>query len=398
MLVVALLSAIVILSRVFAMVNPLRTLLELIVAYYVSCLLHECGHSIGCLMVGYRLQSFAVGPVSLASRGRELELRFDWKRLGGGFIRFLPAAGRVRRWHLILIYASGPLANLVILLSLVMQWRLWLQFAPTWYLPLIFMSTSLLLTGLTPCENNWGVSDGARLLTLLERDRAGSLCALVELIFLANLRLPSKFWDSKLVMVASTAGPYAVDRYAGNLLAYHWASARGDREQAAACLESALSVCSGVSAARRAILFRRAALFQRVQRRNIKAALVGRTAQNTRGRLRDHRLCLRSFCHPAIGIRSETPTHIWTPSGLQKGVPGRSIACNYLRNLVGLPRLELGTSCTRNRAMEIDQVAYFQTLEPVDFAAALLKFVDVRFDFRRTFESCRSPASAQPKL
>jgi hypothetical protein len=43
--------------------------------------------------------------------------------------------------------------------------------------------------------------------------------------------------------------------------------------------------------------------------------------------------------------------HIWTPIGRQTGGPGRARACKSLRNLVGPPRFELGTSCTPSKRL-----------------------------------------------
>ena len=46
------------------------------------------------------------------------------------------------------------------------------------------------------------------------------------------------------------------------------------------------------------------------------------------------------FAESTLGVR------FWTPVGLQRGGWGRSAVCKSLRNLVGPPRFELGTSCT----------------------------------------------------
>ena len=48
-------------------------------------------------------------------------------------------------------------------------------------------------------------------------------------------------------------------------------------------------------------------------------------------------------------IRSEAEPQLWTPSGRQTRVLSRSAGCKSLRNLVGLPGFEPGTSCTPSK-------------------------------------------------
>ena len=49
------------------------------------------------------------------------------------------------------------------------------------------------------------------------------------------------------------------------------------------------------------------------------------------------------------GARARSRRPFWTPVGLQTEVLGRSELCKSLRNLVGPPRFELGTSCTPSK-------------------------------------------------
>src|ERR1039458_7942747 len=47
--------------------------------------------------------------------------------------------------------------------------------------------------------------------------------------------------------------------------------------------------------------------------------------------------------------RGAPGVHFWTPVGLQTASPKRVGVCKSLRNLVGPPRFELGTSCTPSK-------------------------------------------------
>src|ERR1022692_245745 len=58
--------------------------------------------------------------------------------------------------------------------------------------------------------------------------------------------------------------------------------------------------------------------------------------------------------------------HVWTPVGLQTRGLGRADVCNSLRNLVGPPRFELGTSCTPSKKYQ--SITYRQSsLKTKDF-------------------------------
>src|SRR6266481_3758486 len=67
----------------------------------------------------------------------------------------------------------------------------------------------------------------------------------------------------------------------------------------------------------------------------------------------------------------------WTPNGLQNATSGRSAICKSLRNLVGPPRFELGTSCTPNRVTGKLVLPYFQLLATKVVGRRLLKAVDL---------------------
>jgi hypothetical protein len=51
----------------------------------------------------------------------------------------------------------------------------------------------------------------------------------------------------------------------------------------------------------------------------------------------------------AVLLAAAAGVHVWTPIGRQTGGPERVGVCKSLRNLVGPPRFELGTSCTPSK-------------------------------------------------
>ncbi len=187
---------VLVLNRVVFRASPLWTLAVLILADRISCLLHECGHAITSILLRRRLIVFRVGPISLMWPRHGFRLVFDWKKLFmGGAVVSGPPPGGTRRWQLLISYASGPLANLLTMLFLAMQWRAWLQLAPTYFLPLLYTSATYFFTNLIPQVTGWTLSDGARLVSLIDRDHARTVCGLLDLFGCMNRGDHPWTWD-----------------------------------------------------------------------------------------------------------------------------------------------------------------------------------------------------------
>jgi hypothetical protein len=259
--------AVVLLQFVFMRVNPVYTLLIITLAGYASGFWHECGHAAAALLLGFRLKSFHVRPVKMEFTGRCPRLKLYYAKHSAGSVSVLARRRGVTRWTLLLLFTAGPLAEFVLLLFLVTQWRWWLQVAPLWYLPLTVVCATAMAGNLIPREKGQVVSDGARILQLTNGNSAPAYCALFELIGLVHSGIRPAMWDPQLVLLARSGGKYRSDRFIANLLAHDWACAHRDRNLAADCLESALSVCAGLPAAARRQLFQRAALVQSVCRK-----------------------------------------------------------------------------------------------------------------------------------
>ena len=75
---------VVVLNGIVLRANPLWTLLVIILADLIACLLHECGHAVAAILMGHRLISFRAGAITLARSRRGLRLTFDWTKLVAG--------------------------------------------------------------------------------------------------------------------------------------------------------------------------------------------------------------------------------------------------------------------------------------------------------------------------
>ena len=236
--------------------RPFETLLLLAAIHCIACLLHECGHAAASLLLGYQVAGIRIGPLHATRRKKGWGVRLDWKQsIDGGCVMSVPPRRGVSRWQVVAIVAAGPLTHLAALLWVALGWRFWLRVAPDWCVPILLVSAAGLAINLAPRRSGLIVSDGARLLQFLRAEPAAAHCAAYELFgraYRGELRVSH---DPALADLAASCGPYALDRYGGNLLAYGWAAACGDWTRAAAYLDSALAAAEELDLPRGARVF-----------------------------------------------------------------------------------------------------------------------------------------------
>lgn len=248
--------------------TPLATLLAIVATFCIADVVHECGHAAAACLLGHQVVALRAGPLSLTRRNDGWVIRLDWRQcLGSGAVTSLPPRQGARRWRLVAIFAAGPITHLAAIVWLAFGWRFWLRVAPEWCFPVLFVSMACLAINLAPHQTGLMVSDGARLLQLSRSDAAAAHCAALELFGRAYRGELGSNLDPALADLAATCGPYALDRYGGNLLAYGWAAACGDWKRAETYLESALAAAVELPLPKGAQVFHTVALV-RVSRRN----------------------------------------------------------------------------------------------------------------------------------
>jgi tetratricopeptide (TPR) repeat protein len=92
--------------------NPGLTAFLLLLWLHV--VLHECGHALAAVAVGFRVKSVAVGPFVLDKGAKGIRLEFDWRRMLmlGGYVGAVPAIPRGYRQKQMIVVAAGPATSL----------------------------------------------------------------------------------------------------------------------------------------------------------------------------------------------------------------------------------------------------------------------------------------------
>jgi tetratricopeptide (TPR) repeat protein len=153
----------------------------MIVGHLAVAIVHELGHALIALALGFHFETFNAGPLTIFKDAHgQRHYIFDWSKLlsASGYIGAIPSSERHLRSNWSMVVLAGPLATL--LTSLVL-WLLLLSlpgtaWAPWWY-PIGFASVIFAAdfpTNLLPI----GRSDGAMLFHLVLWTKHGqSLCA-----------------------------------------------------------------------------------------------------------------------------------------------------------------------------------------------------------------------------
>jgi hypothetical protein len=142
-------------------------LLVLAVLLLASTFVHEAGHLLGGLLLGFGIESVRVGPIELR-RQRGWAWAFSKADLAGGIVKaqFRTLPGPQAAWRCAGFLIAGPLANLLVALTLAP-----LSSSPTlagafggW---LAIASLFVGIVNLIPLRTRTGRSDGAKLFWLI---------------------------------------------------------------------------------------------------------------------------------------------------------------------------------------------------------------------------------------
>ena len=155
--------------------------------------IHEIGHVMAGITVGFEFRMITVGPFMLrneATPSGKKQLRFRWNtRLNamGGLALCLPKSDEKLRPNFIKFIAGGPLASLLLaLLAGAIYWFFYRHtpafFARSFWQFTALMSGIIFLTTIMPMRSGGFFSDGARMLNLLR----GGAKAEVDLAILTS--------------------------------------------------------------------------------------------------------------------------------------------------------------------------------------------------------------------
>ncbi|MBX2997597.1 MAG: hypothetical protein KF893_03730 [Caldilineaceae bacterium] len=204
-------------------------LVILVVGTLLALVLHEIGHLIGGILVGFRFALLIVGPLKIHRQGEEIRLGWNSQMgLFGGLAATYPTDTHNLVQRMVVVVAGGPAMSALTALFSALALTLLppLQFPALWLflLLLAFASAGVLLAVTIPGRASGFLSDRARLQALLSRgstaQRQADLLAITALTM--SGRRPRQ-WDQAVVERAMSIGDGSVDDLAAHLFAYtHW--------------------------------------------------------------------------------------------------------------------------------------------------------------------------------
>ena len=230
-------------------------------------LIHEVGHLLGGLLVGFRFNYIRVGPLTIDRSGK-ITQHWTWHDLASGLTLATPVSGTGLRWRYCLHIAAGPAANLITAFCAfkIMPRNNSLSVAVG--LAIFLGSTFMGLVNLFPARVRTQMLDGLKIWILLftrkRRDRM-----LLLLTFSADARRGKHqaFMADSSLEPSSQIIDGSGEQVATNWLAFYKATAAKDHELAGRCLENCLVAASSVTADPREELTIEAARFQALQRK-----------------------------------------------------------------------------------------------------------------------------------
>ena len=221
-----------------------KTFFVIFALWMLSILVHELGHLVGGLLIGFRFNYVRIGPLRVERSGK-VTWEWTWRFLGTGATSTLPASRSALRWRLCLFVAAGPAASLVSAFCVFKIMPRNNSMGAAVGLGFVVVSTLMGFTNLLPIQRGGTLLDGLKLWILLFSKRRRE-----RLIFLVTFVADAKQGDLKSFMEdgaleqSSLIKDASNDQVVVNWLAYAKATAQKDYGLAAACLERCLVASS----------------------------------------------------------------------------------------------------------------------------------------------------------
>jgi hypothetical protein len=250
----------------FTLVGSYIFLIMTLPVLYLMIWVHELGHVVAGLAVGFQFVFLSVGPVQLRLKNGKLRLSMVRRKgFRGGMAGAYPASAEDLPRRYLIYAAGGPLGGLgfaaasYAAFTLVplqsMWWRAILTFAA---LEGLFAS----LLNLIPLRYAGLRMDGAYLLSALrgdERDR--NLFAHLALIAAILKGIRPRDWDPSLVMRSPSPGQRGMDILYIDLMKCYYAWDRGEIAEAGTCFERVMEREDDYPLVNRKALYYEAAYF-----------------------------------------------------------------------------------------------------------------------------------------
>lgn len=250
----------------------------LVLGVFLPLALHEVGHLIGGLLVGFRFALFVVGPIKIYRAGDGI--RFELNRhlgLIGGVAASYPTDSRDLTRRMAVVTAAGPaMSVLLVVLGAVTLWLLPPQVAPElWLLTVMVVlgSAGVFLGVMIPSRTSGFLTDRARLQLLLRGDAASQRSAAALAVTSATMSgVRPRDWDRTLIEQGIAHQDGILDDLTGHLFAYAHFLDSGEVERAGAALDYVLARATDLPGLMQPGLSLEAAYFAATHRQDAAAA------------------------------------------------------------------------------------------------------------------------------
>jgi hypothetical protein len=248
-------------------------------AFYLAVLVHELGHLVAALALGFRWREFAVGAIIIRREAGRVRWHFVASRLvAGGQVQGVPRSSDGVRGQFLIVLAAGPIATALLFVVL-----LFLPRSP-WTTALGLCNVLCALTSWLPYYTGGYVIDAKAMLLLRDGGPEGD--GLAAVLFLAaadGQGVAPRDWDAgKLAQLEAAADAPLAATAAVLMLAYTLDV--GEPDAIVAATERALARASTAIPLHRRMILETAAYVQGIFRREAALAAAWLAdARNVKG-------------------------------------------------------------------------------------------------------------------
>jgi hypothetical protein len=243
-------------------------LFSLLVASFVAIAIHELAHAVVGVAVGFRFNSLRIGRLQF-DRPFRISLYRGRGTGSGGWASLFPVRQDGLAWRAIAMLLAGPVSNLISILVLSLLPFSKGMFSATF----IYISLLLGVMNLVPFRSRAVISDGGRILMLLQnRPRGERWLAMLKLVEELRQGVPQENLSPEFLAKAIAIQDRSPDTFTAHALAYMSAFWQHKDDEAARALETCLRYSSLAAPSQRHGIITDAAVFQARRRRRIDLA------------------------------------------------------------------------------------------------------------------------------
>lgn len=247
--------------------SPLLILPFALLAGFVAIAIHELGHAVVGVAVGFRFNSLRIGRLQF-DRPFRISLYRGRGTGAGGWASLLPVRQDGLIWRAIVMLLAGPVSNLLSIFLLALLTYPKGIFSATF----IYVSLLLGLINLVPFRSRAVISDGGRILMLLQnRARGERWLAMLKLIEEMRTGPPEKM-TPEFIAKAIAIEDNSPDTVTAHAIAYAAAFWQHKDDEAARLLETCLRHSNLAAPSQRQGLASDAAVFQARRRKRADLA------------------------------------------------------------------------------------------------------------------------------